>query len=292
MAKATSGGERGKAAPAPEADAGLPACGIVMPISDTVNHSASHWSDVNRLLHRAVSDAGFQPQNVWSGEGKDRITERILSNLFAAPIAVCDISDLNANVMVELGMRLTSKKPTVVVVEKGGDIPFDIGDFEALDYPPDLNIFGMEAFFERLADHLRIKHEAAEAGTYEPFLKGIGPIEFLEPDVRAAPFEELVVKRLDAMTERLEALDAGRRAGSSFAKPTSEVGTITVVPLDMADMSGALAALRGISFVLLASTSGSQIKLLVKKGDHHEMAARAIDKHLSDAGIPAKVEVV
>lgn len=182
-------------------------CGIMMPISATLGHGEGHWSDVLSLFHRAVRTAGLEPRNVWIGDSTDRITKRILNNLFSAPIALCDISDLNPNVMLELGMRLTSKKPTVVVVEKDGKIPFDIGDFEAITYPSDLNIIEMEKFLHRLEEQLKSKLAAWKSDSYIPFLKDIGPFDFLEPDARAVPFERLMERQLDAIMARLEKLD-------------------------------------------------------------------------------------
>jgi hypothetical protein len=180
-------------------------CGVVMPISATSNHDGTHWARVQTLLHRGIRDAGLVPKNVWTDSAVDRITPRILNNLFAVTIAVCDISDLNPNVMLELGMRLTSKKPTVIVAEKGSTIPFDIKDFEALIYPNDLNILDMEVFFEQLKHYLQERVKSYQDGHYQPFLKDVD-FEFLEPAGRAVPFENLVETRLDRIMMRLESL--------------------------------------------------------------------------------------
>ena len=189
-------------------------CGIVMPISATTTvHDEAHWARVQTLLHRAVRGAGIEPKNVWVGQATDRITERILSNLFEVPIALCDITDLNPNVMLELGMRLTSKRPTIVVMEQGPRPPFVIGDFEAITYPPDLNILDMEDFFEVLKNNLREKLAAWKAGDYKPFLRNI-TIDVLEPEARQVPFEELVTQQLEAISARLERVDARSQAAA------------------------------------------------------------------------------
>ena len=84
----------------------LPVCGLILPISETANHSEEHWTNIRTLLHRGIAAAGFDPQNVWENTSKDRISERIIGNIFQVPLAVADISDLNPNVMLELGLRL------------------------------------------------------------------------------------------------------------------------------------------------------------------------------------------
>lgn len=202
-------------------------CGVVMPISATSSHDSSHWTQVQVLIHRAIKAAGMIPKNVWSDTAVDRITPRILNNLFAVPIAVCDITDLNPNVMLELGMRLTSKKPTIIVAEKGSVIPFDIKDFEAVIYPAGLNIIDMEIFLDQLTDYLKQRHQSFVSGAYQPFLKDVD-FEFLEPKGKAVPFEQLMETRLDRIMERLDYIDMKQRAfptTDTIRTPTFKRGT-------------------------------------------------------------------
>lgn len=140
--------------------------------------------------------------NVWSGELIDRVSERIVGNIFSQDIVVADISDLNPNVMLELGLRLASKKPTVAIVNRGGPIPFDIRDFHVLEYPADLNILDMEEFFERLESSLQEKLTSYASGTYEPFL-GKVVVDVLAPETRSIPFNELILDRLDDLAQQI-----------------------------------------------------------------------------------------
>lgn len=182
------------------------ACGIMMPISDTANHPESHWSDVRTLLHRAVDEAGFRPINVWENTATDRVSERIIANLFDVPLAIADISDLNPNVMLELGLRLSSKRPTVVIVNKGGTIPFDIRDFHAVDYPADMNMLGMEDFFERLSQALREKYDAFQDNSYLPFLGNV-MVDVISPEKREVGLGEVILSRLDDMASKIRQIE-------------------------------------------------------------------------------------
>lgn len=192
------------------------ACGLIMPISPTSNHDERHWAAVQTLLHRGIRAAGMVPANVWEGVN-DRISKRIVSNIFRQEVVVADISDLNPNVMLELGLRLASKKPTVVVFNKGGRIPFDITDVEAIPYPPDLNILDMEGFFEKFTSTLNDRLTAYRAGTYEPYLADV-VVEVLEPQTKEVSIQELVLERLDEIGARLSRLERGPH--QSFTKNT------------------------------------------------------------------------
>lgn len=211
-------------------------CGLIMPISETASHTSSHWANVLSLHHRAIRLAGLTPLNVWENASIDRITPRIIGNIFKTNIALCDISDKNPNVMFELGMRLASKKPTIIVAEFDTKIPFDIADFEILFYPGDLNILGMEEYFDSVSECLKRKSEAYSSGSYVPFLADI-QIDVLEPKGRAVPFEELVVNSLDSISSRISVLEKNNNSRSSVSTinlRTRDVDPIRGVLIDCA----------------------------------------------------------
>lgn len=177
-------------------------CGLIMPISATENFPSEHWIEVQTLLHRAISDEGFFPHNVWDDTGTDRISERVIGNIFRFPIVVAVVSDLNPNVMFELGLRLASKKPTVVVQNEGGRRAFDISDFHALPYPSDLNMLKMEKFLSVLRSTIRAKYDAAQSDNYIPFLGSV-IVDVLSPTQRELPMSELILSRLDDLDRKI-----------------------------------------------------------------------------------------
>lgn len=177
-------------------------CGIIIPISATSNHSEAHWAAVRILISRAIEKAGFDAAPVWENSSADRVSERIIGNIFQFPLVVADISDSNPNVMLELGLRLASKKPTVVVVNHGGVIPFDIRDFHAVQYPPTLSILEMEAFIEELSTTLVAKDDASRKDGYTPFL-GKVIVDVVQPGEREVPIQQYVLDRLDEISSKL-----------------------------------------------------------------------------------------
>jgi len=269
-------------------------CGIVMPISATATHDAQHWGDVQELLHRGARLAGLEPKNVWAGSATDRITPRILSNLFVVPIAICDISDLNPNVMLELGMRLTSKKPTVVVAEHGSKVPFDIHDFGAIFYPSDLNILQMEKFFNELKDELDEKLNAFNEGTYKAFLSEVA-IETIEPREKTVPFEQLVERRLDAIVSRIEELGshAALSVPSTTRRKTNETkeGKLVITPRDDSrDIAEVMEIIRkGAAY--LGSTVGGSCIIPLGSEKGAEDAIQYVRKALDNAGVIADIAV-
>ncbi len=204
QATVTTSSERKRSAQPPSEQKAK--CALIMPISATSSHDETHWKNVLKLLHRAIESAGFDPVNVWESSTGDRISERIIGNIFNLDIAVADISDLNPNVMFELGLRLSSKKPTIVVCESGGIVPFDIRDFEILFYPSDLNILDMEDFFSKLDKHLKDKFSSFNSDTYSAFLASV-VVDVASPQTREVGFSDMILSRLEDLNRKISALD-------------------------------------------------------------------------------------
>ncbi len=62
------------------------------------------------------------------------ITPDILRNLIDADLVIADITDLNPNVMYELGVRHAFSKPAIALAERGGTLPFDLADMRVTLY--------------------------------------------------------------------------------------------------------------------------------------------------------------
>jgi hypothetical protein len=62
------------------------------------------------------------------------ITKDIIEKCFAADLVMADLTDTNPNVMYELGLRHTFKKPSLMVKQKGCKIPFDVNDYKVHEY--------------------------------------------------------------------------------------------------------------------------------------------------------------
>jgi hypothetical protein len=155
------------ATPTPEAK---PHCGIIMPISDTPGYDPGHWLQVQRLIIRAAEQAGFTATMVSENEGQDMIHASIIKNIYHNPVVVCDVSSLNPNVMLELGLRMATKKPLVLVFDSENNYPFDIKNFIYEGYPKGLHFFKIEGFVDNLAGKIKQVYEAEKQGNYKPYL--------------------------------------------------------------------------------------------------------------------------
>jgi hypothetical protein len=185
-------------------DAQKPICGIIMPISySDDDHTAEHWENVRHVIEVAIEKTGLFPQPVWQNGDFDVIQARILKNLFENEIIVCDISTRNPNVMLEFGMRLTTKKPTIVIAEKGTPLPFDTSVINTEFYDHSLDYVSTAEFIARLAKAIADTRIAVGNGTYHAYLEHFR-FETVEPATISVTADKRIEARLDEIISRLK----------------------------------------------------------------------------------------
>lgn len=194
-----------------------PVCGIIMPIAEMPGYSAEHWEAMLELISRGIVQAGMRPAAVWAGGAADVLHERIVRNLYEQPYAVCDISGLNPNVMLELGIRLAFGKPTIIVNDGAVRAPFDIGSIEYVPYDAGLQFLRAEDFAKRLALKITAVRTAKDADAYRPFIKTFGPIDLGTPGDEAIPIAQAVLGQLEQLAADVRSLKAARPAVPSKA---------------------------------------------------------------------------
>ncbi|WCM29209.1 hypothetical protein NDN01_10115 [Sphingomonas sp. QA11] len=206
-------------------------CGIIMPIAAMPGYDAEHWREVMDIIGRGIERAGRRPEPVWGGGATDIIQDRIVRNLYEQPIAVCDISGLNSNVMLELGIRLAFGKPTIIVTDRREKVPFDIHIIEYLEYPADLHILKTEKFIADLGEKIRLIMAEEKLEKYRPFIKTFGPIEPGSPGSDAIPFQKAIldqIGQLGAAVRRLESRSDGRLSERIFVSDSEDLEVIAL----------------------------------------------------------------
>jgi hypothetical protein len=114
-------------------------CFIIMPISDSEGYEKGHFSHVyDDIIKPAVEMTEFIPRRADEVKETNFIHLDILKKLIDAPIAICDLSTRNPNVLFELGIRQAFDKPVVLIQEKGTPKIFDIGPLRYLEYSKEM----------------------------------------------------------------------------------------------------------------------------------------------------------
>jgi O-acetyl-ADP-ribose deacetylase (regulator of RNase III) len=113
-------------------------CFVIMPFGQKVDIAGQvieFDSIYERLIKPAVQEAEFNPVRCDEVEEAGFIHRKMLEHIWAADVAVVDISALNPNVFYELGVRHTLHDAvTVLLRRKGTEVPFNIANLNVIEY--------------------------------------------------------------------------------------------------------------------------------------------------------------
>ena len=110
-------------------------CFVIMPISDPEGYEKGHFRYVYEDLFRpAIEKAGFEPKRADDDTSSSMIQVNIIRDIIESPMAICDLSSTNPNVLFELGIRQAFDLPVVLVQEEDTPRIFDINTINTIDY--------------------------------------------------------------------------------------------------------------------------------------------------------------
>ncbi len=183
-----------------------------MPISGTAEYPASHWADMLQLIQEAAKDAKFTCEIVSATGRDDIIHASIVTNIYQNEIVVCDVSSRNPNVMLELGLRLASKLPVIIIFDGEGNYPFDIGTIRYLRYRKDMRYYDINKFKNELTAKILEVQESHKKGTYKSFLSHFKNVDF---DLDSIGTETQTLKEfLGSIDERLANMEQSKKNSS------------------------------------------------------------------------------
>lgn len=90
--------------------------------------------------------------------GPYKLFSNIVENIESSDIVIAILTDFNANVWYELGIRHTLKSGTIMLLQEGQKVPFDISDFGIIFYKASIGLERLvrkeiEKYLDKLADN-------------------------------------------------------------------------------------------------------------------------------------------
>lgn len=110
-------------------------CFVIMPISDPDGYETGHFQHVyDDIISPACDNAGYNAIRADDVLQTNLIHLDVLKRLLETPMAICDLSTRNPNVLFELGLRQAFDKSVVLVQEKDTPQIFDIAPLRYTEY--------------------------------------------------------------------------------------------------------------------------------------------------------------
>jgi len=138
-------------------------CFVIMPITDRDPYDPGHFQIVyEHLIKPACLKAGFSPIRADDVKNTNFIVKDILTRLLNSPMAICDLSGQNPNVLFELGIRQAFNKPVTLIKDAITPRIFDIDGLRCLDYYESLRIDLITPSIDSIAEMLKNTYESNE----------------------------------------------------------------------------------------------------------------------------------
>ena len=173
---------------------------------ESYNQDAEHFLHVLECLFiPAIEASNLQPIPPLVA-GSDVIHGEIIKNLSSADLVLCDMSQLNANVFFEFGIRTALNKPVALVTDETTDnSPFDTGIVNYHRYNSSLQGWLIKNEVERLSEHINktLASEPERNSLWKYF--GIAHSGFLNTE-QPTPDDKLslLIQKVEAMQNVLQ----------------------------------------------------------------------------------------
>jgi hypothetical protein len=197
-------------------------CFVIMPISDADGYDTGHFFRVyEAIVKPAVDNTEFVARRADEVKETNFIHLDILKKLIDAPIAICDLSSRNPNVLFELGIRQAFDKPVVLIQEKGTPKIFDIGPLRYLEYDKGMKYHDVLKTQAELTETINATKAAeGQQGSINSIvrlmaLSNSASIPKLEGDNKEAFAIDVVQAQLNDMRKMLEISMVDSRRGGS-----------------------------------------------------------------------------
>lgn len=102
-------------------------CFVIMPFSATQSCTEEEWTWIfQNLFKPAIEGAGLGYECRRSQANRGNIVAKIIRDLNDSYVLLADLTDRNANVFYELGVRHALKNRSIILAQKREDLPFDL----------------------------------------------------------------------------------------------------------------------------------------------------------------------
>jgi hypothetical protein len=179
---------------------------------------------MKHFIEPASEECGYGKPVRADTEGKPgEITARIIMHLIDDPIVVADLTGRNPNVYYELAVRHCFRRPVVSIIERGEELPFDVGGQGAI-HVDTTDLDSPAKCVPELVAHIHAAVSAGE-GMTTPVSLATAMEAMLASGEPAAAFNQAIMEKLEAMASDLRHL---RQADVDRGAPASRWGPYSV----------------------------------------------------------------
>ena len=108
-------------------------CFVIAPIGDSGTEIRKYSDIVYRhIISPAIEPLGYEVMRADMISSPGIITNQIIEHILNSDLVIADLTGNNPNVMYELALRHSTKKPVIQITSKGENIPFDVANMRTI----------------------------------------------------------------------------------------------------------------------------------------------------------------
>lgn len=173
----------------------LEKCFVIMPISDKEGYEPGHFNKVYEQIFRpAIKEAGYEPYRV-DEEALSSIIQKIFNGLTKFPMAICDLSSGNPNVLYELGIRHSYDLPVVLVKDDKTNFIFDVSGINTIEYSSERLFENVMMAREKIQKAIEDTKIASKDGTLLRYIS-VSEAIYSNDDIKSVDKQELMFKEI------------------------------------------------------------------------------------------------
>jgi len=202
-------------------------CFLICPLGDSKSAIRSQSDKVmHHIIEPIIVKSGYALLRADSLSETGIITTQVINHVIHDDLVIADLRDHNPNVMYELAIRHMVKKPVVLLIQKGQNIPFDIAPVRTIFYDlsdPD-SIESTKSVLQKQIQHIE-----------KPDFQADNPIVVTMDIERLRGNNEEIGRFLTSLVEQLRDFRLAILGNSSNYLPRSVLQKLTSVALKMSD---------------------------------------------------------
>lgn len=139
-------------------------CFVMMPFTTPDSYEdVDHFNKIyEQIFVPAIKKAGYEPYRVDENKICDSIIGKIFEAVRTCPMALCDLSNKNPNVLYELGLRQAYDMPVVLVQDDITERIFDVSGISTVTYNNHRLVENVNEAIEAISDALIQTREGNE----------------------------------------------------------------------------------------------------------------------------------
>jgi hypothetical protein len=131
-------------------------CFVISPIGAEGTRLRKHADDVFKyIIKPATDECGLNAVRSDHLDKPGRISEQMLDHLAESDLCIAVLTGYNPNVFYELALAQSARRPVIILIERGRDLPFDVKDLRCVEYDLDIDSYESKTHIKKVVNHVR-----------------------------------------------------------------------------------------------------------------------------------------